>query len=46
MVINKDIIDTYKFSIIVTIIIIVISIPDVVAKVKTVTPKRIVKFRG
>ena len=48
---NKDVIDTYKLSIIVIIIVIIItimiiSIPDMVAKVETVTPKRTIKFRG
>ena len=48
---NKDVIDTYKLSIITIVItigrtIIVVSIPNVVAKVETVTPKRTIRFRG
>ena len=48
-------IDTYKFGIVVIIIvviiiagrvIIVVSIPSIVAKVETVTPKRPIRFRG
>ena len=41
---NKDVIDTYKFGIVT--IIIIVSIPNIVAKVKIVTPKRIIKFKG